>query len=88
MSDTAVAMSDTAVALTAEQLSHLRHDLRTPIGQITGYGEMAVEDAEAEGSEELAAVVRTAIAAANAVMIRQNALLLSESSEATLQHLA
>lgn len=38
----------------ANPVSSLRHDLRTPVNQILGYSEMLMEDAEAAGQQELA----------------------------------
>jgi adenylate cyclase len=45
MSDAAQATSDDAANARAP-LSHLRHDLRTPINQILGYSELLLEEAE------------------------------------------
>lgn len=39
-------------------LSHLRHDLRTPVNAIIGYGEMLVEDATQPGLGEFAATMQ------------------------------
>src|SRR5947207_15095268 len=38
--------------LKGESLSEVRHNLRTPINHILGYGEMLMEDAEDQGREE------------------------------------
>jgi signal transduction histidine kinase len=35
--------------MTASPAARLRHDLRTPVNHILGYGEMLLEDAEATG---------------------------------------
>src|SRR5215467_1806660 len=40
------------IILTGESLSEVRHNLRTPINHILGYGEMLMEDAEDQGREE------------------------------------
>jgi adenylate cyclase len=40
------------IILTGESLSEARHNLRTPINHILGYGEMLMEDAEDQGREE------------------------------------
>src|SRR6267378_3979348 len=37
------------IILAGESLSEARHNLRTPINHILGYGEMLIEDAEAQG---------------------------------------
>jgi signal transduction histidine kinase len=39
-------MADDSVAVRARPVSELRHDLRTPLNHIIGYGEMLMEDAE------------------------------------------
>ncbi len=40
------------IILTGESLSEVRHNLRTPINHILGYGEMLMEDAEDQGKQE------------------------------------
>ena len=40
------------IILQGESLSEVRHNLRTPINHILGYGEMLMEDAEDQGREE------------------------------------
>jgi len=40
------------VTLRGESLSEARHNLRTPINHILGYGEMLMEDAEDQGKDE------------------------------------
>src|SRR5512132_325112 len=40
------------IVLKGESLSEARHNLRTPINHILGYGEMLMEDAEDQGKEE------------------------------------
>ena len=42
---------------TADPMADLRHDLRTPIGHVLGYGEMVVEELGERGLEDLAADV-------------------------------
>ena len=39
-------------------LAELRHNLRTPLNHILGYGEMLIEDAEELGDEKLLAELR------------------------------
>lgn len=39
----------------ADMLSHLRHEFRTPLNQILGYGEMLEEDAESAGQSSVVA---------------------------------
>ncbi len=54
-------MEATTLTLKDEGLSQVRHNLRTPINHILGYGEMLMEDAEAEGREELKPALRQII---------------------------
>jgi adenylate cyclase len=53
---------------------HLRHDLRTPINAIKGYGEMLLEDAEAEGQAGVAQDLRHLLVAADGMLDRIDAL--------------
>src|SRR5438128_12388907 len=39
------------ISLKGESLSEVRHNLRTPINHILGYGDMLMEDAEGQGRE-------------------------------------
>jgi hypothetical protein len=48
--------------------SKLRHDLRTPINAIKGYGEMLVEDAASDGHEVLLADLGKLLTAADGVL--------------------
>ncbi len=48
--------------------SVLRHDLRTPINQIVGYGEMLEEDAAAAGQESVASDLRKIVSAARTLL--------------------
>ncbi|HKL77061.1 MAG TPA: histidine kinase dimerization/phospho-acceptor domain-containing protein, partial [Gammaproteobacteria bacterium] len=52
--------------------SHLRHDLRTPINAIKGYGEMLVEDVEeaGAGNEALETDLRNLLTEANRMLTR------------------
>src|SRR5689334_19766202 len=43
-----------AIVLKDEHLSEARHNLRTPINHILGYGEMLMEDLADQGQEQLA----------------------------------
>ena len=65
MSEVAVIPSEetSATPLTAESLSHLRHDLRTPFNQIVGYAEMLGEDAEDAGQDSIRALTADVLAA-------------------------
>jgi adenylate cyclase len=40
------------ITLTGEHLSEVRHNMRTPINHILGYGEMLMEDAEDQGKQQ------------------------------------
>jgi class 3 adenylate cyclase len=53
---------------------HLRHDLRTPINAIKGYGEMLLEDAEADGQAGIAQDLRRLLVAAEGMLGRIDAL--------------
>jgi class 3 adenylate cyclase len=54
--------------------SKLRHDLRTPMNAIKGYGEMLVEDATESGQEALVADLSRLLAAVQGVLARIDAL--------------
>src|SRR4029079_7149338 len=54
--------------------SKLRHDLRTPINAIKGYGEMLVEDAAAGSHHVLLADLDKLLVAADAMLKRIDAL--------------
>src|SRR5437660_145308 len=43
-------------------LAHARHELRTPVNAIIGYGEMLLEDAEAGGRDDLAEPLQSVLA--------------------------
>jgi class 3 adenylate cyclase len=53
---------------------HLRHDLRTPINAIKGYGEMLLEDAESDGLADFAQDLRRLLVAAEGMLGRIDAL--------------
>ena len=52
----------------------LRHDLRTPINAVKGYGEMIVEDARDSGHESLLPDLEKLLAAADGILERIDAL--------------
>lgn len=54
--------------------AELRHDLRTPINAIKGYGEMLVEDAESDGHSMLLADLGKLLGAADGMLKRIDAL--------------
>jgi class 3 adenylate cyclase len=54
--------------------AELRHDLRTPINAIKGYGEMLAEDAESEGHSALLADLGKLLDAADGMLKRIDAL--------------
>ncbi len=51
-------MSADAPASTDRRVAALRHDLRTPLNHIIGYGEMLMEDAEQRGDDALLGAAR------------------------------
>jgi class 3 adenylate cyclase len=61
----------------------LRHDLRTPINAIKGYGEMIVEDARDSGHESLLPDLEKLLSAADGMLARIDALV-AFSGEASL----
>lgn len=62
-----------ATAPTANQ-GKLRHDLRTPVNAIKGYGEILMEDADHAGHSELAAEFRQFLKGADAILAGIDAL--------------
>ncbi len=53
---------------TADPLSQVRHDLKTPINQIIGYSEMLAEDAEEKGQTDALADLSKIISAARTLL--------------------
>jgi adenylate cyclase len=56
-------------------LAHARHELRTPLGHIIGYGEMLLEELEGAGGGAVEAPLRAVHAGAREVLSRLNSLL-------------
>ena len=54
--------------LSAEEVSRLRHDLRTPVNHIVGYCELLLEDAAETGDASKVGALREAIATAREVL--------------------
>lgn len=54
--------------LTAEEVAHLRHELRTPVNQIVGYCELMLEDAEESGDAYRASLLTEALTSVREVM--------------------
>ena len=68
-------MNENARSITERALADLRHDLRTPLNHIIGYGEMLMEDAEDSGDESSADSLRAMNEAARAMgLVIQNTL--------------
>ena len=65
---------DTAKGGLTINQAQLRHDLRTPINAIKGYGEMLAEDAESDGHAELLDDLRKLLNAADGMLKRTDAL--------------
>jgi len=54
--------------LTANEVTELRHELRTPVNHIVGFAEMLLEDAEADGLTDRLRVLEDALGAAKDVL--------------------
>ena len=67
---------------TPDALSHLRHELHTPLNHIIGFSEMLLEEAEDTGVSDLVAALRLVHEQARELLGRMNALLGSAASEA------
>ena len=61
-------------------LAHARHELRTPLGHIIGYGEMLLEELEEGGAATVEAPLRALHADARQMLSRLNALLVPPPS--------
>jgi class 3 adenylate cyclase len=68
--------------------TRLRHDLRTPINAVKGYGEMILEDAEAGGHDALLPDLRKLLAAAEDLLARVDALVAFSGQDGTRTALA
>lgn len=66
----------------------LRHDLRTPINAVKGYGEMILEDAESDGHEALLPDLRKLLASAEDLLARVDALVAYSGQTDTKEALA
>lgn len=64
-----------------ELLSKLRHDLKTPLNQIIGYGEMLLEDAEAEGCASVAGKLQSLLEGARACLEVQSRSLMRPAED-------
>jgi len=69
----------------SDLLSKLRHDLKTPLNQLIGYGEMLLEDAESEGNEKAIGILRGLLEDARACLNVQSKALLCPPEEVTGQ---
>jgi adenylate cyclase len=74
-----------AVADIGSYRTRLRHDLRTPINAIKGYGEMIVEDARDCGHDSLLPDLEKLLTAADGMLARIDALV-AFSGETSLDH--
>jgi adenylate cyclase len=80
--------NDSGSALDPGAISKLRHDLRTPINHIIGYGEMLLEDAEAAAHDAIAAQLRRICETASLVLEKQNHYLTGSAEALTLENLS
>jgi len=69
--------------LSPEEVSALRHDLRTPVNHIVGYCELLLEDAEGEGHAPRRAALEAALATVREVLAMINASLPSSGTNVT-----
>ena len=63
-------------------LGRVRHDLRSPLGHIIGFGEILLEEAAASGADGLLEGLRSILQVANEALGRVNALLNAGPPEA------
>ncbi len=80
-------MTDEVAALSnAAALPKIRHDLKTPLNQIIGYGEMLLEDAEADNCPAKANPLRRLLDSAQACLAVQQRLLTRAPEELRAEH--
>ena len=72
--------------LSPAALSKIRHDLKTPLNHIIGYGEMLLEDAEAAGRGDAEGALRRLLDSAQACLDVQRRLLTREPEELKAEH--
>jgi adenylate cyclase len=70
-----------AFTLQGEGLSQARHNLRTPINHILGYGEMLMEDAEDQGKAEILSTLRQILEDGKAALAIINSALTPATDE-------
>jgi class 3 adenylate cyclase len=70
-------------ALKDESLSQARHNLRTPVNHILGYGEMLMEDAEDQGQEKFLGDLRQILEAGKHALAIINSALTPATNEVT-----
>src|SRR5438874_9203234 len=68
-------MADEAGRTHRALLAHIRHELRTPLGAVIGYSEMLLDDAPAQGRENVIADLQKIHAAGNDLLTHLNAIL-------------
>jgi CheY-like chemotaxis protein len=74
--------------LSPEEVSALRHDLRTPVNHIVGYCELLLEDAEGEGHAPRRAALEAALATVREVLVMINTSLPSSGVNVTGEDVA
>ncbi len=77
---------ETSAALSLAALSKIRHDLKTPLNHIIGYGEMLLEDAGAAGRGDAETALRRLLDSAQACLEVQRRLLTREPQELHAEH--
>jgi adenylate cyclase len=84
--ETSAAISDATASLSLAALSKIRHDLKTPLNHIIGYGEMLLEDAGAAGRGDAETALRRLLDSAQACLEVQRRLLTREPQELNAEH--